>query len=111
MLSEDRLPDHLLPLCLDVLREVANNERDYILIIVEEIQDLLEPLRSSGAVVRCIFSPGTPTQLTLEQDTDDRDSILARCLRMCYHSLERVTSVRSQYVEAPPPLLTQLADI
>jgi condensin complex subunit 3 len=57
MLSENRLPDHLLPLCLDVLREVVNNERDYILIIVEEIQDLLEPLRSSEAMACFISSP------------------------------------------------------
>lgn len=40
MLSKDTLPESLVTRCLDVLRELATNERDLIRIVVEVILEL-----------------------------------------------------------------------
>lgn len=77
-----------MPLCLDVLRQVANNEQDYIRIIVQLIQDLRE---SEPPVRMSMVWQGH--RLTCPRKGLDEDEIAARCLKMCMHSLERVTSV------------------
>lgn len=40
MLSQEELPEGLLSKCLDVLRELSNNERDLIRVVVEIVHDL-----------------------------------------------------------------------
>ncbi|KAF5315625.1 hypothetical protein D9611_004773 [Ephemerocybe angulata] len=81
MLVEDELPKQLLPPCLDVLREVAASERDFIRIVVELIQDLRDS----------VLPEGTTSGLSAERQSivDDLDT---RCLSICIHMLERVES-------------------
>lgn len=43
MLSQEELPESLLPRCLDVLRELSASERDLILVCVEIVHELRDP--------------------------------------------------------------------
>jgi condensin complex subunit 3 len=43
MLSQEQLPQSLLPKCLDVLRELSASERDLILVCVEIVHELRDP--------------------------------------------------------------------
>ena len=40
MVSQDSLPESLVPLCLDILRKLSSGERDLIRIVVEVIHEL-----------------------------------------------------------------------
>lgn len=40
MISQDSLPESLVPLCLDILRKLSSGERDLIRIVVEVIHEL-----------------------------------------------------------------------
>lgn len=40
MISQDSLPDSLVPLSLDILRKLSSDEHDLIRIVVEVIHDL-----------------------------------------------------------------------
>lgn len=40
MVSQDTLPDRLVPLGLDILRKLSSDEHDLIRIVVEVIHDL-----------------------------------------------------------------------
>ena len=40
MISQEALPESLIPLCLDILRRLNNDEKDLIRIVVEVIHDL-----------------------------------------------------------------------
>jgi len=43
MLSQEELPENLLPKCLDVLRELSASERDLIRVGVEIVHELRDP--------------------------------------------------------------------
>ena len=43
MLSQEELPEKLLPKCLDVLRELSASERDLIRVCVEIVHELRDP--------------------------------------------------------------------
>ena len=42
MISEENLPETLIPRCLDVLSKISNGERDLIRLIVDVIVELRE---------------------------------------------------------------------
>ncbi|TRM62875.1 nuclear condensing complex subunit [Schizophyllum amplum] len=48
MLENEQLPEKLIPRCLDVLREVVNNERDLIMRVVEIVDELRDPASERG---------------------------------------------------------------
>jgi condensin complex subunit 3 len=43
MLSQEELPENLLPKCMDVLRELSASERDLIRVCVEIVHELRDP--------------------------------------------------------------------
>lgn len=43
MLSQEQLPESLLPKCLDVLRQLSASERDLIRVCVEIVHELRDP--------------------------------------------------------------------
>jgi condensin complex subunit 3 len=43
MISQETLPNNLVPRCLDVLRTLSANERDLIRVVVEVVHDLRDP--------------------------------------------------------------------
>ena len=43
IISQEILPEKLLPRCLDILSKLSSGERDLIRIVVEVIQDLRDP--------------------------------------------------------------------
>jgi condensin complex subunit 3 len=43
MLSQEELPESLLPKCLDVLRQLSASERDLIRVGVEIVHELRDP--------------------------------------------------------------------
>ena len=49
MLEHQLLPSELIPRCLDVLREVIQNERDLIMMVVEIMDELRDPAAKRAA--------------------------------------------------------------
>ncbi|TEB34217.1 hypothetical protein FA13DRAFT_1626049 [Coprinellus micaceus] len=96
ILTENQLPTELLPLCLDVLRELAD-EKDFIRQVVEIVDTLRESVPVEGYQASCPFQTVfDPCRLTCLQphtsQQEDIDEMDARCLQMCIHMLERVNS-------------------
>lgn len=52
MISQEALPESLVPLCLDILRKLNNDEKDLIRIVVEVIHDLRDNDSDEDDVVR-----------------------------------------------------------
>jgi hypothetical protein len=60
MISQDALPEALVPRCLDVLRVLSPNERDLIRLVVEVVHELRD--RDSGDDDAGVRSSSLPTQ-------------------------------------------------
>ena len=52
MISQEALPESLIPLCLDILRKLNNDEKDLIRIVVEVIHDLRDNDTEEDDMVR-----------------------------------------------------------
>ncbi|KAF9461702.1 chromosome condensation complex protein [Collybia nuda] len=111
MLSQEELPESLLSKCLDVLRQLSNNERDLIRVVVEIIHDLRDfedeeedldldkdvdaetTVGDTPATVRPsrsqIFS-NKPAKEKTPEEKARADEIDMRCLILCIGMLERV---------------------
>ncbi|KAF9008698.1 nuclear condensing complex subunit [Cyathus striatus] len=111
MLSQEGLPEGLIPACLDVLRILSVNERDLIRIVVEIVTDVRDRgEEEEDSVVKDVDAetnygdtPATvrPARATLsrkpsaELSPEERaraDVIDLKCLTLCTGMLERVDS-------------------
>ena len=55
MMSQNSLPDSLVPLSLDILRKLSSDEHDLIRIVVEVIHDLRDTEMDEDDFVRIIL--------------------------------------------------------
>ncbi|THH04391.1 hypothetical protein EW145_g5552 [Phellinidium pouzarii] len=109
MISQDSLPEKLMPLCLDILRKLTSGERDLIRIVVEVIHELRDndsdedDMRGRSADTGTSVddtpmpprTPGHARKLLSEMTPEEKeraDAIDLRCLSLCIGMLERVNS-------------------
>ncbi|EJC98308.1 uncharacterized protein FOMMEDRAFT_114496 [Fomitiporia mediterranea MF3/22] len=106
MISQDTLPDSLVPLSLDILRKLSSDEHDLIRIVVEVIHDLRDTEVDDDDLSRDrsmsvdetpmpARTPGRPRKPPAEMTPEEReraDVIDLRCLVLCIGMLERVNS-------------------
>ncbi|KAJ7039564.1 nuclear condensing complex subunit [Mycena alexandri] len=107
MLARVVLPLNLVTRCLDVLLKIWDNEREFIRVVVEIIQDLREPGDAEDEVAAADQSqdstrvstsdqssvPKKPVKPREEMSPEERqrlDEIDLRCLALCIGMLERV---------------------
>ena len=106
MLSQDNLPDTLIPRCLDVLVKICDTERDLIRVIVDVISELREGEGEEDAEVpssQASTYSATPSRPRaggprFDVITDPEEKMKAalvdlRCLVICIAMLERINSV------------------
>ncbi|KAI5122624.1 hypothetical protein M0805_008713 [Coniferiporia weirii] len=109
MISQDSLPENLMPLCLDILRKLSSGERDLIRIVVEVIHELRDgdsdedDTRGRSADTGTgvdetpvpTRTPGRPRKPPADMTVEEKeraDTIDLRCLSLCIGMLERVNS-------------------
>ncbi|KAI9633507.1 nuclear condensing complex subunits, C-term domain-containing protein [Dioszegia hungarica] len=105
MLSQDNLPDTLIPRCLDVLVKICDTERDLIRVIVDVISELREGEGEEDAEVpgsQASTYSATPSRPRaggprFDVITDPEEKMKAalvdlRCLVICIAMLERINS-------------------
>lgn len=114
MLSQEQLPESLLPKCLDVLRQLSASERDLIRVCVEIVHELRDPKEEEeeedlNADVDAetnfgdtpttvkpprsqLFNKKKPEGEQLPEEKARADGIDLRCLSLCTGMLERVNS-------------------
>jgi condensin complex subunit 3 len=103
MLSQDNLPDLLIPRCLDVLVRICDTERDLIRVVVDVITELRdgedEPDMPSSQASTYSATPSRQTgPVRTDANRDPKEKMKAalvdlRCLVICIGMLERINSV------------------
>ncbi|KAL5523222.1 YCG1_1 [Sanghuangporus sanghuang] len=108
MVSQDSLPDRLVPLGLDILRKLSSDEHDLIRIVVEVIHDLRDTETDDDDLRQSVDrsmsvddspiparTPGRPRKPPSDMTPEEReraDAVDLRCLSLCIGMLERVNS-------------------
>ncbi|KAI0030500.1 nuclear condensing complex subunits [Vararia minispora EC-137] len=102
MISQESLPDQLVTPCMDVVRILANDERDFIRLVVQIVHELRDAddesasLRPEDSMASIAPSAAAPRQKPREEMTPRelkrRDDLDLRCLDLCISMLERVHS-------------------
>lgn len=106
MLSQDNLPETLIPRCLDVLVKICDTERDLIRVVVDVIIELREgegeedPEVPGSQASTYSATPSRPRSglPRFDQNSDPEEKMKAalvdlRCLFICIGMLERINSV------------------
>lgn len=110
MLSQDNLPDTLIPRCLDILVKISDTERDLIRVIVDVVTELREeegegedenevpesqastysstPRRARSGVPRFNANASKDPEEKMKAALVD-----LRCLMICISMLERINTV------------------
>lgn len=65
MISQDVLPESLLPRCLDMLRALSPSERDLIRVVVEVVHELRDPEQEEESVSVLESSPFHVSNLSI----------------------------------------------